>query len=579
MRLWRLYCTSCKNGMKGWLRLEYIKALYDDSISGISEDLNRRYEYFLGNSVDPNVAISHKATVDCVIPVKAEVGSVLHILDDGKSFDIIFDGEKSMNARWIRIDAGKEISFSSEKKFFLGKPIPLVQENPHQHKLVLFILIDSLAQTVLEKEGFENLMPNTSAFFSNALYMQECYCCSDWTLPACATVFTGKYPYEHKLVHPSGGKLQHETFVKLFKEAGYLTGYFNSNWRMPPEYGYMDGFDRGVYVFGKYRGKCVSLIESMMDHLYAFPDRDHFITLSLYDLHHHFFMDLPHGVGMQTKESLEEQSYRPPFSLKPTDTPYVPMIAEIYKRQLHFLDYKLQMLYNFLSNNYASSEYAIIFCGDHGESTLSPSDYPKAHVSTNHEMGDLKGNYKKGGRFKYPFMEPFVLSLKKTRAWPSIVALLKAIKFPDHLFVKEQWLHFQSSMQKTPLLIQMNSTTREDVNMLTDLRSVYNIFSRLLKRTGYFNNEIIKEICERKYVYNESIYPGQTYKAKIIDKEYIIYFESNALVDKNCMLKDSTGTLTSFLRKNHERTVISTERLIKYESIIEEHISHLILVG
>ena len=107
--------------------VEYIKSLYDDSISGIFGDKNRRYEYFLGNPVNPNVTVSHKATVDCVIPVKAEMGSVLHVLDDGKSFDINFDGETSMNARWIRVNACPNLVSRSTKSLEYSRLFSFLQ--------------------------------------------------------------------------------------------------------------------------------------------------------------------------------------------------------------------------------------------------------------------------------------------------------------------------------------------------------------------------------------------------------------------------------------------------------------------
>lgn len=172
------------------------------------------------------------------------------------------------------------------------------------------------------------------------------------------------------------GKLQHDTFVKLFKESGYLTGYFNSNWRMPPEYGYINGFDRGVYCYGNYRGKCVDLIENMIDHLYAFPNRDHFITLGLFDLHTHFFDELPQEIGLQINETIEELAYCRSGKWKSTDKIFTPTLANIYKKQLRLLDYKLQILYNFIAKKYAPNEYAVLLCADHGESYLSPSDFP-----------------------------------------------------------------------------------------------------------------------------------------------------------------------------------------------------------
>lgn len=578
---------------------ECIKSLYDDSIA---EDPYRRYEYFKGKAVAPANPVFIKPPTDCAIPVKVEPESSLHVTQGDKTYDIFFSGEKSMNARYFRVNGGTDILFSSNSKMFIGEPISLVQENPHKHKLVLFLFFDSLAQTVLEEDGFENLMPYTSAFFSDALYMQECYCCSDWTLPACATVFTGKYPCEHQLVHPLGGKLQYDTFVKLFKNAGYLTSYFNSNWRLLPEYGYIDDFDRGIYCHGQYRGKCFGLIENMMDHLYAFPNRDHFVTLSVFDLHEHFLANLPHEIGLQINESVEEHAFYRNGRKKGAEKRYTPTLASIYTKQLKLLDYKLQILYNFVSQRYKPDEYVILFCPDHGESYLSPPDFHLHYHSRNKNgdsndsaTDDKKKTYKtlpweKVMLYMYRKTLPLRLSLKrygfgsqfaKGRTWnlfrKKIEKMLRKEQIRDNIanILFGEWPHFQTSMQKTPLIIKMSSVAGEHCGDLTDLRSVYNIFAALLSQGGDLNNAMIKEICKRAYVYNESIYPGQTYKAKIIDDKYVLWFETNELVSMNCTLDDLSGYTALFSRETNKEILDEENVVGKYTPIIKEHLSYL----
>lgn len=558
--------------------MEYIKSLYDNAAL---RDLyqNKRYEYFAGNSIDSDTTVSYKAEADCVIPVKAESGCVLHIVDEGQPSEIIFDGEKSMNARWFRINAGKELSFSSNKKFFMGKPISLIQEQTHKYKFVLFVVVDSLAQTVLEEDGFKELMPHTSAFFSDAIYMRECYCCSDWTLPACATIFTGKYPCEHKMLHPAGGKLQHETFVKLFRDAGYLTSFFNSNWRMPPEYGYINDYDRGVYRVGLYRGKCVDLIENMMDHLYAFPDRDHFITLGLMDLHEHFLTDIPLDIGVQLDETLVEHSYCKRPNLRLNDKVYNPTLSSIYRKMLKFIDYKMQSLYSFVSSKYNPSEYVVMLCGDHGAPYLAPSDFEPTHVPS--AFASPKRPSKFGMRVLrglYEGLEPLRAFFGTKDFLLPLIKIWRSMNLPGRLYsnpVVSYWPAFQATMQKTPMFIKAHSIDKEDIRTLTELRRVYDVFSYLLRNPESFGNEEIKEICRCPYVYNESIYPGQTYKARIIDDQYILFFESDDFVSKTCTLDNLSGRMTLYSRENNERLPDNSAVFEKYASVIHDHISQL----
>ncbi len=81
--------------------------------------------------------------------------------------------------------------------------------NDKKGKLVLHIICDSLAQSVLQDRQKE-IMPDTYKYFENGIFFANCYCCIDWTLPGVATIETGEYPVSHQLLHP--------------KECGCITG-------------------------------------------------------------------------------------------------------------------------------------------------------------------------------------------------------------------------------------------------------------------------------------------------------------------------------------------------------------------
>ena len=134
------------------------------------------------------------------------------------------------------------------------------------------------------------------------------------------------------------------------------------------------------------------------------------------------------------------------------------------------------------------------------------------------------------------------------------------------------WAGMQSCMQKVPLIFKASTVSRANEDFLTDTRSIFQFFTALAQGQDVMNNDFIKSICRRDYIYNQSIFPGQTYKVKILDDQYALFFESKELVSQACTLNDFVGSL--FLVSRSEGKLVGNNDVFqKYISIISQHLN------
>ncbi len=112
---------------------------------------------------------------------------------------------------------------------------------------IILIVIDTLRADHLGCYGYKyNISPQIDAFSRKATLYTRAIAASPWTLPTHASIFTGKYPFEHgvhtiKLKQPEGtketdyrlnySKLSQEnlTLAEVFKSNGYKTAAFIAN--------------------------------------------------------------------------------------------------------------------------------------------------------------------------------------------------------------------------------------------------------------------------------------------------------------------------------------------------------------
>jgi len=93
-------------------------------------------------------------------------------------------------------------------------------------------------------EGQRDRTPNLRSLARSGVVFNQAISQSPWTMPAFASMFTGKYPLEHGAVSLTGILRAREvTLAEILREAGYRTGSFVSNEYTNRRHGFAQGCD------------------------------------------------------------------------------------------------------------------------------------------------------------------------------------------------------------------------------------------------------------------------------------------------------------------------------------------------
>jgi hypothetical protein len=438
------------------------------------EDLFKyKYEIIYGTYYK-NEQLKFQCKEDSVLPISMECHKdVLRITCDDKLTDEI---KNLPTKRYQYFTAKKGIRYSIESNngIVIGKPIRLQQKIKHKKKLVLCIFIDGLADlSELGKYEDDLLMPHTTSFFKNGTRFRNNFSNAEWTLPSVPGFFTGTRQQSHGFFSPKDNHVigkDSKILSEIFQEDGYLTYQACGNWRKSPAYGYVKGFDRTVY---KKEMDANEIIFSFLEHMRAFKDRDNFVWLTLMDVHH-LLKAIPDVSNSIMDNICVTPWYDPDNKNKSVFTSRDENLVDVYVNEIKRLDYYLNIIYDYLNANFEEDEMLVTLVSDHGQAFLSDDQHP--------------------------------LSLART---------------------------------KVPWFLFGGGVPAQDAHELTEN---IDVFETLLKYCNLKTNEnnydskfplVLGGKSERDYVFSQSIYPGQTYKAVIRDKFCEYRFESKIVVSIN----------------------------------------------
>ena len=265
-----------------------------------------------------------------------------------------------------------KIGFRSDHDLVIAAPVPLTQAKPHRKKLVLMIFVDTLTQEILDHVPAEECMPYTSRFFKSGLVFENCFSSSNWTMPSLASIFTGKDPANHHMVHPQHDVVVgtgHPLISEIFQQDGYLTFQACGNWRKSPRYGYTKGFDRTIYRSGL---SICDALDAFYTNQRAFPERDVFAWLSIFDLHHPVaFIPDP---AVQLGTPLDGHDYHNEESKTPLQVKRNPARILRFIEELKRVDFHLGQLFAFIEQGYENEEILVAMVADHGTTYLTDDE-------------------------------------------------------------------------------------------------------------------------------------------------------------------------------------------------------------
>jgi hypothetical protein len=460
----------------------YEEAFLIDSIK-ITENYKYKVEIYKAKLYNKFKIIKLKFIEESLLPISFLdnnfLNSNLFIKDN--SIDIYVNNKKHILEGLIQnryhkliFNKGDHCTIKTNKNILVGKPISLVQNITHKKKFILTIFIDAFSASLFEKYPLEELAPNTYNFFSKGVIFDKCYSNAEFTTTSLSSMSTGKYVHKNNFYHPrirqTIGTTQ-KMINQYFKDEDYFTQLISGNYGQNPSQGYCQGYDRTIY---KNSLKHQEVIYELIDSFRVFKNRDIFTWLSIFDVHHPL-NELPSFSACRDIK-LDGHNYARDADAKMTKTTfrtYCPKTTERHIAEIKKIDYHLKFLYDFIENNFNDDNMLISFVSDHAASFVIDSK--------------KKGSLLRKEKTNVPFM----------------------IRGTSYKNIR-------------------SSEVIENVDILPTILNSCNI--------QYNENHIDGKIPKvlggkgKDYIFTESIYPGQTYKASIKDDKYECFLEGKALM-------------------------------------------------
>lgn len=493
----------------------YSETFITTSNNSVEDNYIHKNEIFKVKNYPANSRYKNKFEVDTLLPICMPNHDALNVSSNNFSIDLIchnkqYKLENILQNRYhhFSFKADDTIELFSSHELNIGKPLALKQDKRHDKKLVLTLFIDAFSASLLDKYSLEEIVPNTFEFFSKGTIFRKCYSNAEFTIPSLASMFTGQYVHNNNFFHPRKRQTigeNQKTISQYFEDEGYLTQLISSNPNQSPHQGYCLGFDRTVY---KHSLKHQDIVHEYLDSLRIFKQRDTFSWLSFLDVHH----GLNHipSFSADCELSLSSHNYQLRDKIKTPFLNYCPRETERYLVELKKLDYHLKVLYDYIDENYTDEEMLVTLVSDHG-----------------HSFTDLTGK-----------TEP----------------LLRREKL------------------NVPFMLRGNGTKIisdeiiENVDILPTILNACNIDYNEENLDGCIPKIIGGK--GKEYIFSESIYPNQTYKATIKDKNYEAFLESKVLTTYEGDV-DLTDYAISIIDINDDNKINEKSVIEKYETLFK----------
>jgi arylsulfatase A-like enzyme len=221
--------------------------------------------------------------------------------------------------------------------------------------------------------GERDLTPHLRRLAEKGTVFSSAVSQSSWTMPAFASILTGRYPREHGAYRfNSFLRLEELTLAEILREHGFGTGAVVShvlvNWN--------HGFGQGVDDFdeenalGEWAITSAGVTDRALDFLREASDQRFFLFAHYFDPHYEFrnHDDLPWADQYSglladkdyTIQFLRSQRHR----LEPTDVEH---LTDLYDEEIAYTDRQVGRLMEHLEQSGLAEETLVIVVGDHGE--------------------------------------------------------------------------------------------------------------------------------------------------------------------------------------------------------------------
>lgn len=352
---------------------EYMVNMYKSTLVGDIDSETRllfKTELFKGHLIKGDIELNLNGPT--MVPFSLiEPSTKIDFLMNSTKYPFEANHLPSNRYHYLRFNESGKLKIVSNKPIFVGRPIE-ISDIPKTPRLALKIFIDGLSFEFLEKHGLNNVMPNTYKFFKEGFISRNTYATSEWTLPSKASINTGLYSTNHKLLHPNFTyhfEKYHKLMAEYLKESGYFTTNICNNWRTTPTFGYYKGFDR--ILFQNFIGgmDCRDVIMEVIEHLESFSDKNNYLSFSLMDLHNvpdEIENNLYAQVNTDISNRVSSNNKGETSVLSNYDERKIIKYYEEAKR----IDVFLGVLFDYIQRKYSNDEILIVLHSDHGQTFL-----------------------------------------------------------------------------------------------------------------------------------------------------------------------------------------------------------------
>ena len=404
----------------------------------------------------------------------------------------------------------------SDSDFIVSKPIP-TKGKPEKKRLILTVFMDALSQCYLSDTNLE-CMPNSKAFFEKGTIFRNCYATGEWTHPSVAALCTGLYTTHHHIIYRSSAyryPTQTKTAAEIFNENGYFTVNISGSVGTSPYIGGLRGFDSAIHK-SALGFPDSHLITDALDYMAAFPDTNKYMFLGLCDVHRSMEdtteTALSMGMPQQTLLGFQNSLAKTNHDEKSVWLRYAEFHTFKYRAALRNFDRQMKPIYDYITENYAEGEFLVCLFSDHGTPALNQEEYLLKQMQTNSVM------MLRGGGVPAQISEEYINHIDYLPA----LAELAGVSF--------------------------------------DFSAYDCVLPRVFGGPG------------RDFVYTESIYHGQSYKADVRNAEYECRFETNGLTDNDGLIDLSEGFTQKILSMKTGEEIHDPELAEEFEAIVFDHI-------
>jgi arylsulfatase A-like enzyme len=223
--------------------------------------------------------------------------------------------------------------------------------------------------------GERDLTPNLRALAERGVVFSRAISQSPWTMPAFASILTGKYPMQHGAISLTGRLRNREvTLAEVLREANYVTGSFVSHDYTDAQHGFAQGNDEfsDKFSLGHEEITGHGITDQAIDFVSRQGGRPFFLFAHYFDPHYeyrnHPEWSYADGYSGWLADQLDFDNLVKNRQL--LEEPEKQYLRDLYDEEVAYTDREIGRLVAALDERQLMARTVFILCADHGEEFL-----------------------------------------------------------------------------------------------------------------------------------------------------------------------------------------------------------------